>query len=80
MLDTPERTAGQSWREYLSPFKLTLLAINWISFCGSIALLALGQAKVSLVILLVGSGIYCVAGLAGVIIAVRKGPQGGDSR
>ena len=71
MTDAPEKT-DQSWREYISPLRLTLLAINWICFCACIVLVAGGRAGGLLILLLIGTGLYSVGGLIGAIVAVRK--------
>jgi hypothetical protein len=61
-----------SWRDWLSPLKITLLAINAVCFGGCVVLLALGTVSGPLVLLTVGTGLSLGAGLAGAIIAWRK--------
>jgi hypothetical protein len=60
------------WREYLSPLKITLLAINAVCFGGYIVLLAFGAGGGPLVLLTIGTGLSLGAGLTGAIVAARK--------
>ncbi len=57
------------WREYLSPLKLALLAVNGVCFGGFIVLLALGKASGEVVVLTIGTGLSFAALVAGAIIA-----------
>lgn len=60
------------WREYLSPLKLALLAINAMCFGGCIVLLAFGVGSGPLILLTIGTGLSLGAGLIGAIVASRK--------
>ena len=71
MMDEPEKTV-ESWREFISPLKLIKLAGSWIGFCTCIVLLADGRRGALLVLLLIGTGVYSIAGLVGIIVAVRR--------
>ena len=63
----------ETWREYLTPFKLVLLAVSWISFCICLVLLAMGNAAGALLILLLAlSGICSIGGLVRTIIMVKR--------
>lgn len=71
MLREPEKPE-ESWREYISPLRLAILAVNWICFCASIVLIAQGRAAPPLVVLLIGTGLCSIGGLIGTIVAARK--------
>jgi len=60
------------WRGYLSPLKITLLAINAVCFGACIVLLAFGAGSGPLVVLTIGTGLSFGAGLTGAIVAARK--------
>ncbi len=60
------------WREYLSPLKLVLLAVNGVCFGGLIVLLALGKASGGVVVLTIGTGLSFGALVVGAIIASRR--------
>ena len=60
------------WREYLSPLKLTLLAVNGVCFGALIVLLALGRNAGEIVVLTIGTGLSFGALVAGAIIASRR--------
>ena len=57
------------WREYLSPWKLTLLAINAVCFGACITLSAVGAGNP---LLTIGTGLAFGAGLTGAIVAARQ--------
>jgi len=61
------------WRKWLSPLRITSLAINAVCFGGCIVLLAFGAASGPLVFLTIGTGLSFGAGLGGAILASRKG-------
>lgn len=71
IVKTTEKQSSD-WREYLSPFKITLLAINAVCFGGCIVLLALTAGGGPLVLLTIGTGLSLTAGLSGAIVAGRK--------
>ena len=60
------------WRTYLSPWKITLLAINGVCFGACVALLASGSERGPLVLLTVGTGLSFFSGLVGAILAARQ--------
>ena len=60
------------WCDWLSPLKLTLLAINAVCFGGCLVLLAAGKADGPLVLLTVAVGLMLLAGLTGALIASRR--------
>jgi hypothetical protein len=64
------------WRAYLSPLKVSLLAVNAICFGGCVVLLALGSGGGPLVLLTVGTGLSFAAGVTGAIIAARRMKKG----
>ncbi|MCL5742635.1 MAG: hypothetical protein M1541_01720 [Acidobacteria bacterium] len=70
MTTTEQREAG--WREYLSPLRLTLLAVNGVCFGGSLVLLALGNASGPVIVLTIGTGLSFGALVAGAITASRR--------
>ena len=62
-----------SWcRAYLSPLKISLLAVNAVCFGACVVLLALGSGGGPLVLLTVGTGLSFAAGLAGAIMTARR--------
>ena len=61
-----------SWREWISPLKLSLLVINAICFGGCIVLLATGASSGTLVILTIATGLSFGAGFVGAMIASQK--------
>jgi hypothetical protein len=71
----PEK-AHVSWREFITPRKLTLFALSWISFCVCIILLAIGRTGSPLVLVLIGTGILFFCGLIGIIREVRARNSG----
>ena len=70
-MKTTEKQISE-WREYLSPLKIALLAINAVCFGACVVLLVSGAESGPLVLLTVGTGLSFLAGLAGAIIAARK--------
>ncbi len=70
-MNTTEKQ-NRDWREYLSPLKITLLAINAVCFGVGVVLLALGAGSGPLILLTIGTGLTFVAGLTGAIVALRK--------
>ena len=60
------------WQGYLSPLKLTLLAINGVCFGGLVVVLILGTTTVASVVLTVATGMSFGALLAGAITASRR--------
>jgi hypothetical protein len=63
------KKSPSDWRTFLSPFSLTLLAINAVCFGACIVLLALGRPQV---LLTIGTGLSFGAGFFGAIMAARK--------
>ena len=61
-------------RLYLSRTGLVCLTVNAIAFGGCIAFVALGAVNGPTVLLLIGTGLYTVAGLRGVFLA-RQGKR-----
>ena len=62
-----------SWRRaYLSPVKISLLAVNAVCFGGCVVLGALGCGGGPLVLLTVGTGLSFAAGLTGAIMTARR--------
>ncbi|MCL4180217.1 MAG: hypothetical protein KJ072_21050 [Verrucomicrobia bacterium] len=70
-MNTPA-TRSTSWRDWMSPVRITLLAVNAVCFGGCVVLLALGTASGPLVLLTIGTGLSLGAGVAGAIMASRK--------
>jgi hypothetical protein len=70
-MNRPEKR-NASWLSWMSPLRITLLAINAVCFGGCVVLLAVGTANSPLVLLTTGTGISMAAGLAGAIFASRK--------
>jgi hypothetical protein len=66
------------WGKYLSPFKLTLTAVNAVCFGACLVLLLMEKGGVPLVFLAIGTGLSSVAGLTGAVIASRKRTALGD--
>jgi hypothetical protein len=64
--------ADKSWREYISPLRMTMLAINWICFCVCIVLVVNWKNEGLLLLLLIGTGLCFIGGLIGAIIGARK--------
>lgn len=64
--------AKSDWGEYLSPLKISLLAVNALCFGGLIVLLAISTASGPLIFLTIGAGLSFSGGLSGAIIASRK--------
>jgi hypothetical protein len=62
-----------SWSDYISPLKLSLLAVNAVCFGGFIVLLALGKSSGPLVGMTIATGLMLFAGLAGALVASRRG-------
>ncbi len=60
------------WREYLSPLKLALLAVNGVCFGGLIVLLALGKVSGEVVFLTIATGLSFGALVTGAMIAARR--------
>lgn len=60
------------WRGWLSPLKLTLLAINAVCFGACIVLLAVGSASGPLLGLTIATGLCLTAGLVGALVASRR--------
>jgi len=63
---------NSGWREYPSPLKLALTAINAVCFGAGLVLLALGNSSGPLVLLTIGTGLSATVGLVGAIVASRK--------
>ncbi len=61
-----------SWRDWMFPLRVALLAINAVCFGGCVVFLAVGTASGPLVLLTIGTGLSLGAGVAGAIIASRK--------
>jgi len=61
-----------SWREYLSPLKLTLLAVNGVCFGALLVLLTLGAGSGPVVLLTIGTGLSFGVLVVGAIIASRR--------
>ena len=61
-----------SWRQWISPLRLTLLAVNAFVFGGCVVLLTLGTASGPMIGLTIATGLSFGAGLTGAIIASRK--------
>ncbi len=57
------------WREYLSPLKLGLLAVNGVCFGALVVLLALGKGSGEVVFLTIATGLSFGALVTGAIIA-----------
>ncbi|MCK9315795.1 MAG: hypothetical protein EOM59_14445 [Clostridia bacterium] len=70
-MNTTEKQQSD-WRGYLSPLKITLLAINAVCFGACIVLLMLGAGGGPLVLLTIGTGLALGAKLTGAIVAARK--------
>ena len=66
-----------SWRHWISPLKITLLAVNGVCFGGCIVLLAVGVASAPLIVLTIATGLSFGAGLTGALVASRKGVSRG---
>jgi hypothetical protein len=64
--------SNPSWREWLSPLKITLLAINAVCLGGCIVLLAVGRGGGPLILLTIATGLSFGAGLTGAIMASRQ--------
>jgi hypothetical protein len=60
------------WRNWISPLKLTLLAINAVCFGAFIVLLIVGKPSGPLVGITIATGLSLGAGLTGAIVASRK--------
>ncbi len=58
--------ADDSWQGFLSPFKLTILAINLICFGASVVLFVFSRGHI---LLLIGTGLYSLGGSIGAIVA-----------
>ena len=58
--------------DYLSPLKLTLLAVNAICFGGCVVLLAAGRGDGPVVLLTIGVGLMLFTGLTGALIAACR--------
>jgi hypothetical protein len=69
-MKTSEPPAGR-WREYRSPLKIVLLAINGLCFGACLVLLTTSTPNNALVFLTVGTGLMFGAGLTGALIASR---------
>lgn len=69
-----KRTEGSNchFSEYLSPLKLTLLALNGISFGGLLVLVLLGRATPPVVFLTISTGVSLTALLIGTLLASRN--------
>jgi hypothetical protein len=67
---------SSDWRSYLSPLKLSLLAVNAVCFGACVVLLTFGSGGGPLVLLTIGTGLSAGAGLTGAIIASRKNSAG----
>lgn len=61
-----------SCRQWLSPLRLSLLAINAVCFGACLVLLAIGTASGPLVLLTIGTGLSLGAGLAGALVAAHS--------
>lgn len=70
MTTTEKREAG--WHAYLSPLRLTLLAVNGVCFGGLLVLLALGKASGPVIVLTIGTGLSFGALVAGALTASRQ--------
>ena len=70
-MNTTEKQQSD-WRGYLSPLKITLLAINAVCFGACIVLLVLGAGGGPLVLLTIGTGLSLGTKLTGAIVAARK--------
>lgn len=70
-MSTSAKKAG-SYREWISPLRIILLAINAVCFGGCVVLLAVGSASGQLVLLTISTGLCFGAGLAGAVMASRK--------
>jgi hypothetical protein len=70
-MSLPE-SQNPNWRAYLSPLKLTLLAINAVCFGACLVLLVSGADSISVVFLTIGTGLSFLTGLVGAIVASRK--------
>ena len=60
------------WGEWLSPLKITLLAINAVCFGACIVLLVFGAGGGPLVLLTIATGLSFGSGLTGAIVASRR--------
>lgn len=59
-------------QRWLSPLRITLLAINAVCFGAFLVLLAVGTASGPVVVLTIATGLSFGAGLAGALIAARN--------
>lgn len=66
-------------RGYLSPLRISLLAVNGVCFGGLLVLLILGRGNGPAVLAAVGAGLSLAGGLAGAILAARR-LKNSDSR
>jgi len=57
---------------HLSKTGLIILAINCFVFGGCIVMIALGAANGPVILLTIGTGLYTVAGFAGIYIAKKQ--------
>ena len=65
----PMKNTRDCWVSWLSPLKLTLLAINAVCFGALLVLLAAGKGDGPVVLLAVATGLMLFAGLTGALIA-----------
>lgn len=70
------KRGNASGSEYLSPRKLTLMAVNGVCFGALLVLLALGSASGPAVLLTIGTGLSFGVLLLGAIVASRRTRQG----
>jgi len=65
-------SSEKSWREYLSPLKLSLLVVNAVCFGALLVVLALGTLSGPLVLITIATGLSLFAGLAGALMASKR--------
>jgi O-antigen ligase len=73
-------TSKDCWCDWLSPLRLTLLAVNSVCFGGCLVLLATGKAKGSTVFLTVAVGMMFASGLIGALVASHRARKRGVTR
>lgn len=69
---TTSEKQNSACRQWISPLRLTLLAVNAVCFGGCLVLLALATVSGALIVLTIGTGLSLGAGLAGAVTASRK--------
>jgi hypothetical protein len=62
-----------TWQDWISPLRITLLAINAVCFGACVVLLLVGTPSGPLLVLTIATGLSFAAGLTGAIVASRKG-------